>query len=64
MGHKKTVTVVLIPTFLLSILFITGAGLYILDFTDYICNNMGIVASGVIELILICWFFKIGRAHV
>jgi len=58
MGHKKTVTAVLVPTFLLSILFITGAGLYILDFTDYICNNIGIVASGVIELILICWFFK------
>ena len=58
MPHKKATTLVLVPAFVLSFLFITKAGLYFLDLADYIANNIGIVASGVIEVILIGWFFK------
>ena len=56
--HKKAVTIVLVPTFILSILFITGAGLNILDIVDAFINNIGVATGGVIEVILICWFFN------
>ncbi|NLD18950.1 MAG: sodium-dependent transporter [Clostridiales bacterium] len=58
MSHTKATTVVLVPAFVISFLFITGAGLYFLDLADYIANNIGIVMCGVIEVILIGWFFK------
>lgn len=58
LSHKKATTIVLIPIFVLSFLFITGAGLYILDLADYIANNIGIVFGGVLEVFLIGWLFK------
>jgi NSS family neurotransmitter:Na+ symporter len=58
MSHKKAVTVVLVPTFVLSILFITGAGLNILDIVDAFINNIGVAAGGLIEVILITRFFN------
>lgn len=57
-SHKKAVTIVLVPTFVLSILFITGAGMNILDIVDAFINNIGVATGGVIEVILICWFFN------
>ena len=56
--HRKAVTIVLVPTFVLSILFITGAGLNILDIVDAFINNIGVAAGGVIEVILITRFFN------
>lgn len=56
--HKKATTVVLVPAFVISFLFITGAGLYILDLADFIANNIGIAGCGVMEVVLIAWLFK------
>lgn len=56
--HKKAVTIVLVPAFVLSFLFITGAGLHILDIVDAFTNQIGIAVSGVLEVILIGWFFN------
>lgn len=56
--HKKAVTLVLVPAFILSFLFITGAGIHILDIVDAFTNQVGIAVGGVIEVILICWFFN------
>lgn len=56
--HKKAVTIVLVPTFVISILFITGAGLNILDIVDAFINNIGVAAGGLIEVILITRFFN------
>lgn len=58
MPHKKATTIVLAPTFVLSFLFITGAGLYLLDLADYIANNIGIVFGGVIEVFIVGWLLK------
>lgn len=58
MGHKKAVITVLVPAFLLSFLFITGAGLHILDIVDAFTNQIGIAVGGVLEVILIAWFFN------
>lgn len=59
MNHTKATTVVLVPSFLISILFITGAGLNILDIVDAFVNNIGIVACGLLEVIIIGWFFPL-----
>lgn len=61
MPHKKAVTLVIIPTFLLSFLFITGAGMNILDIVDSFINNIGVAGCGVLEVILIGWFFDLKK---
>lgn len=61
MSHKKAVTIVIVPTFVLSLLFITGAGLNILDIVDAFINNIGIASAGVIEVILVTRFFNIEK---
>ena len=57
-SHKKAVTIVLVPSFIISFLFITGAGLNILDIVDYFINNIGVAAAGFLEVVLIGWFFR------
>jgi NSS family neurotransmitter:Na+ symporter len=42
-----------------SLLFATGAGLYILDIADYYINNYAIAISGLIEIVLLAWFFNL-----
>lgn len=56
-AHNKATTIVIVPAFVISSIFITGAGLNILDIVDAFCNNIGIVAGGVIEVLLLGWFF-------
>ena len=46
------------PTFVISVLFITGAGLNILDIVDAFINNIGVASGGLIEVILITRFFN------
>ncbi|WP_108670654.1 sodium-dependent transporter [Peribacillus acanthi] len=43
---------------LISILFATNGGLYLLDAADYFINQFGIVLAGLIEVILIAWVAK------
>ncbi len=49
-----------------SIIFTTNAGLYILDIVDHFINNYALVIGGILECILVGWFFKSSRlrAHV
>ncbi|MBO8136524.1 MAG: sodium-dependent transporter [Desulfotomaculum sp.] len=42
-----------------SLVFATGAGLYILDIVDHFINNFGIVFGGLIEVLLIGWLFNL-----
>lgn len=58
MTHTKACTVVLVPAFVISLLFITGAGLNILDIVDAFTNNIGVASAGLFEVLLIGWFFK------
>ncbi len=58
-SHNRAVTFTLVPAFLLSIFFVTGAGLNILDILDAFINNIGLAVSGFLELILVGWFFKL-----
>jgi NSS family neurotransmitter:Na+ symporter len=58
LSHRKAVTMVLVPAFIVSILFITGAGLTILDIVDAFVNNIGVAGCGLLEVLLIGWFFS------
>ena len=43
-----------------SLMYATGAGLHILDVVDHYINNYGIITAGIIEVILLGWFYKLG----
>ncbi|MEG0830275.1 MAG: sodium-dependent transporter [Anaerovoracaceae bacterium] len=61
MHHKKAVTLVVVPAFVVSSIFITGAGLNILDIVDAFINNIGIASAGVLEVVLVTRFFNTER---
>jgi NSS family neurotransmitter:Na+ symporter len=42
----------------ISLLFATNGGLYLLDIVDYFINNFGVALAGLVEIILMAWFFK------
>lgn len=54
-SRKKVVTAMCIIGAIMSSVFATGAGLYILDIVDAFVNNYGIVVVGLLEVILIGW---------
>lgn len=43
---------------IISTLFATRGGLYFLDAADYFINQFGIAAIGLVEVVLIAWFFR------
>ncbi len=49
-----------------SMLFATGAGLLILDVADHYINQYGIALGGLIQVILLGWFYKLSdvRDHI
>jgi len=57
--RKKVVVLYTIIAGLISIIFTTGAGLYILDIVDYFINQFGIAISGLAEVIIIGYMFKL-----
>ena len=56
--RERVVTGICIIGFLVSTLYATGAGLYLLDIIDNFINNYGIVVVGLLEVILIGWIIK------
>ena len=56
--RKNVVTGICLIGFTVSILFATGAGLYLLDIIDNFINNYGIVVIGLLEAIFIGWVIK------
>lgn len=57
--RKKALNFIVGIGLLISLIFATGGGLYVLDIADYFINNYGIAISGLIEIILISWFFNL-----
>lgn len=58
--ERKKATIMYTGTAALcSLLFATGAGLYILDIVDHFTNNFGIVFGGLIQVLLIGWLFDL-----
>ncbi|MBW6409328.1 sodium-dependent transporter [Clostridium weizhouense] len=56
--RNKVITVICMIGFSMSIVFATGAGLYLLDIIDNFVNNYGIVVVGLLEVVLIGWIIK------
>ncbi|RYD02563.1 hypothetical protein N752_24860 [Desulforamulus aquiferis] len=59
LSRKKAVSIYIAVAAICSLVFATGAGLYILDIVDHFINNFGIVFAGLIQVILVGWFFNL-----
>jgi NSS family neurotransmitter:Na+ symporter len=57
--RRKVVVWYTVIAGLVSVVFTTGAGLYILDIVDYFINNFGIAISGLVEVIVVGYLFKL-----
>ena len=64
--RKGTASILCVVGFLLSLVFMTNGGLFVLDIMDHFINNFGIVLAGLVQVILLSWFFKLNtvRDHV
>lgn len=56
--RNKVITVFCLIGFSTSLLFASGAGLYLLDIIDNFINNYGIVVVGLLEVTLVGWILK------
>ncbi|MCG8472213.1 MAG: sodium-dependent transporter [Desulfobacterales bacterium] len=65
-SRKAATTIFCIVGYLLSIIFTTGSGLYVLDIVDHFVMNYAVLLGGVIEVALLSWFFNLEsiREHV
>lgn len=57
-AREKVVTGICAIGFLISTVFATNAGLYLLDIMDSFINNYGIVTVGLLEAFVIGWIIK------
>ena len=57
LSHKKTTLTLCIVASILSLWFITGAGLAWLDIVDNWCNAFSLILVGILEAITIGWLF-------
>lgn len=57
--RKKVVAITAGLGFIVSLIYTSGAGLYILDIIDHYVNIYAITGSGLIEIILFAWLFNI-----
>jgi NSS family neurotransmitter:Na+ symporter len=58
LNKKKTTLAICIVEGLASLIFVTGAGVAILDIVDYYINSYTMILTGVAEMIVAGWFFK------
>ena len=58
---KKTTIIICLIASAISLVFVTGAGLALLDIVDYYANNINLVLIGILETIAAGWFFKTGK---
>jgi len=65
MTRKQAVVSTTAITFVLSMMYVTGGGLYYLDIVDHFINSFGVAVAGLVEVILVGWFFKLStiREH-
>ena len=58
MSRKKALSWACGVGFLVSLFFVTGAGLYILDIADHFVMNYGVALGGLVETIILAWVIK------
>ncbi|MBD3322526.1 MAG: sodium-dependent transporter [Chitinivibrionales bacterium] len=57
-ARKKVITVICLIGVAGSMLFATRAGIYWLDIVDHFLNQYGLITVGVLEAIIIGWFYR------
>ncbi|WP_066500599.1 sodium-dependent transporter [Abyssisolibacter fermentans] len=58
-SRTKVLTIATVIGFVISLIFVSGAGIYILDIVDHFINTYCIAISGLIELLVLTWYFNI-----
>ena len=61
LSKTKTTAILCFIGFLISLIFATNSGLYLLDIVDHFLANYGLVIVGLIECIVFGWLFKLYR---
>ncbi len=59
MSRKKALSWSCGVGFLVSMIFATGGGLYVLDIADHFVMNYGVALAGLVEAIVIAWMFRL-----
>lgn len=62
-SRKKAANIVIGVSFIVSMAFATNGGLLLLDLVDHFANNIGIMSSCLIELVLMTWLVKVSDAR-
>ncbi len=58
LNKKKTTLTICIVEGIISLIYVTGAGLAILDIVDYFINSYTLLITGILEMLVAGWFFK------
>ena len=58
LSKKKTTLTICIIEGIISLIYVTGAGLAVLDIVDYFINSYTLIITGVLEMIAAGWLFK------
>ena len=61
LNKKKTTLTLCIIEGVLSLIYVTGAGLAVLDIVDYFINSYTLLITGILEVIVAGWFIKTSR---
>ncbi len=61
LDKKRTTQSICIVSAILSLFFVTGAGVAWLDIVDYWCNSFNLIITGVLETIVVGWCFKTSK---
>ncbi len=64
LNKKKTTLGICIVEGIISLIYVTGAGLAVLDIVDYFINSYTLLITGILEMIVVGWFFKIDKVLV
>ncbi len=64
--RKPLVSVLCLVGFLGGLIFTTGGGLFWLDIVDHFLTNYGLISVGILQCLVIGWYFKAGklREHI
>ncbi|SHJ11408.1 neurotransmitter:Na+ symporter, NSS family [Dethiosulfatibacter aminovorans DSM 17477] len=54
-ARKKVLRYIIVIGFLISLIFVTGAGLYILDIVDHFVNTYAIALAGLVEILVLAY---------
>lgn len=64
LDKKKTTLAICIIEGVISLIYVTGAGLAVLDIVDYFINSYTLLITGVLEMVVAGWFFKTSKILV